>query len=143
MGEGQIRCDDLHVSKKTSSCRQPHSGDGQTIRESPLLPGNSRSEKLHSLLPRPAGVPPAHFGGRKSARRGCRGRRGTRGLIGWRQCARGNVPLLSDAAIVPSMVGNAVTRREAETLMCGAFGQWSWKFYGRGAGACAFTCCGW
>ena len=86
--DGRIRCDDLRersqcprVSKKTSPCRQPHSGDGQTIRESPLLPGNSRGGGLLSLLPRPANVPQTHSSGRKSARRGCRGRRGIRGLL--------------------------------------------------------------
>ena len=36
---------------------------------------------LRSLLPRPAKVHQTHSGGRKSARRGCRGRRGIRGLL--------------------------------------------------------------
>ena len=130
-----------HVCRK----RRRHSDDGQTFRKNPLLSGSSRSEKLRSLPPGLARVPPAHFRGRKPARRGCRGRRGTRGLfqrellIGLqkfdrRHSARGNVPLLSGvrgstrvisrhAPIVPSRVGNAALRRGAETLMCGAYGQ--------------------
>ena len=55
VGDGRIRCDDLRernqctcVSKQTSLCRQPHSGDGQTIRETPLLGGFFRH--CHALL---------------------------------------------------------------------------------------------
>ena len=76
------------------------------IPKNPLPPGSSRREKLRSLPPGFAKVPPAHFTDRKSARRGCRGRRGTRGLLqreistgvqqfGWRHSAWGNVPPLS------------------------------------------------
>ena len=65
-----------------------------------------RVRRLRSLPPGLARVPPAHFGDRKSARRGCRGRRGTRGLLqreistgvqqfGQRHSAWSNVPLLS------------------------------------------------
>ena len=119
------------VSKKTSPCHQPHSGDGQTIRESPLLLGNSRDGGLLSLLPRPAKVSPAHFGGRKSARRGCRGRRGIRGLLqreistgvqqsDRRHSAWESVPLLS---IAPSRMRNTEPRRGTEITTCGAYGQ--------------------
>ena len=72
VGEGQIRWDNLRggdqcprVSEETATYRQPHSDDGQTFRKIPLLPGSSRSEKLRSLPPGLARVPPAHFGGRK------------------------------------------------------------------------------
>ena len=113
IGKGKIRCDDSqegdqrpHVSEETATHRQPHSDDGQAFRKIHPLPGGSRSEELRSLPAGLARVPPAHFGGRKPAPRGCRGRQGTRGLlqreisIGVQQferrhSARGNVPLLS------------------------------------------------
>ena len=48
------------------------------------------------------------------------------------------------ATIVPSRVGNAVRRRGAETLMCGAYGQcWFWNSCDEGTGAWAFACCRW
>ena len=94
------------VSEETATCRQPHSDDGQTFRKIPLLPESSRSEKLRSLPPGLARVPPAHLDGSQSARRGCRGRRGSRGLLqrevspglqqlSWRHSAWSDVPLFS------------------------------------------------
>ena len=114
VGKGQIRCDVLRgkdqcprVSEEAATNRQAHSDDGQTFQKKPLCPGSSRSEKLRSLPPGPAKVPPAHFRDIKSARRGCRVPQGTRGHFlrevstgvqqsDRRHSAWGNVPLLSE-----------------------------------------------
>ena len=141
--------------------RQPHSDDGQTFRKIPLLPGSSRSEKLCSLPPGLARVPLALFGGRKPARRGCRGRRGTLGLL-QREISTG-VLRISTGDILPgamslltgvreaqghfllhSNVGSAVLHRGAEDPHVWCI--WTVMirdFFGRGTGAWAFTCCGW
>ena len=70
----KIRCDNLRgkdqcprVSEETATRRQAHSDDGKTFQKIHLTPGSSRSEKLRSLPPSLAKVPPAHFGDRKSA----------------------------------------------------------------------------
>ena len=173
VGEGQIRCDDLRggdqcprVSEETATYRQPHSDDGQTFRKIPLLPGSSRSEKLRSLPPGLARVPPAHFGGRKPARRGCRGRRGTRGLLqremstgvqqlDRRHSAWGNVSLLSGVreargsflATLPSCPPGLETPYPAEeqrpSCVVHVDSADSGIFAAGHVGAWAFTCCGW
>ena len=58
--EDRIRRDNLRgagqcprVPEEAASHRQPHSGDGQTFRETALLSGTPRSEKLCSLPPGP------------------------------------------------------------------------------------------
>ena len=148
MGEGQIRCGDLRgedqcprVSEETATYHEAHSDDGQTFQKIPLPPGSSRSEKLRSLPPGLAKVPPAHIGDRKSARHGCRRRRGTHGLLqreistgvqqyGWRHSAWGNVPLFSrvreaqgsSLATQPSRPPGLEAPRLAEEH-CGAYGQ--------------------
>ena len=134
------RCQCPRVSEETATYRQAHSDDGQTFQKIPLPPGSSRSEKLRSPPPGLANVPPAHFGDRKSARRGCRGRRGTRGLLQREistgvqqappatfclgQCAttfwssRSTGVISCHAAIAPSRVGNATYAAEEQRPSC-------------------------
>ena len=112
VGEGQIQCDVLRGKDQCPRGRKrrrliaKHTATmDRHSKKIPLPPGSSCSEKPRSLPPGLARVPPAHFGDRKSARRGCRGRRGTRGFLqreistgvqfGRRHSAWGNVPLLS------------------------------------------------
>ena len=97
----------------------------------------------------------AHFGGRKSARRGCRGRRGTRGLL-QREISTGrNSSSTGDSLLgamchcfptQPSCPPGLETPYSAEELRPSCvvhMDSESVFFCGRGAGSWAFTCCGW
>ena len=66
-----------HVCRKRRQLIANRTATMDRHSEKCLLPGSSRSEKLRSLAPGLTRVPPAHFGGRKPARRGC----STRGLL--------------------------------------------------------------